>query len=288
MKTRKKTNGYVDLHTHTTCSDGTDTPEELVQLAVKEGIQFLAITDHDEVEGVWRAKQEAEKYHNIQIISGIECSTTFSGGNRHILGYNIRPRSKVIQQYVASHQMLRVEKIHKILEKLKNLGMSISYEEVEKYSVAGSIGRPHIAQAMLEKGYVSTIQEAFELYIGKGKPAYATVKATTPEEVIHVIKAAGGIPVLAHPFQMKLSTQETFKEIERLMAIGLEGVEIIYPEHTNEQNYQLILFAGNHNLYVTVGSDFHGKNKENQMGCCFQNETKVNWNIYSGLGRTIF
>lgn len=283
---RRKTDGYVDFHTHTTCSDGTYTPEELVQLAAQEGIEFLAITDHDEVGGILRAKQEAKKY-KIQVIPGIECSTTFSGGNRHILGYGINPKSKAIQQYVVRQQARRIEKVQKIIEKLKALGMVVSYEEVEKYSPAGSIGRPHIAQVMLEKGYVSSVQEAFELYIGKGKPAYATVAETTPKEVIDVIKAAGGIPVLAHPFQMNLSMEETFQEIERLMKLGLKGIEIIYPEHTSEQNYRLILFAGNHNLYVTAGSDFHGKNKANQLGCCFQNETKMSWNIYSGLGKTI-
>lgn len=283
---RRKVNGYVDFHTHTTCSDGTCTPEELVQLAVKEGIQFLAITDHDEVEGVLRAQQEAKKY-KIKVIPGIECSTTFSSGTRHILGYGINPKSRAIQQFIRSQQLKRIEKVQKIIEKLKDLGMEMNYDEVEKYSPSGSIGRPHIAQVMLEKGYVSSIQEAFELYIGKGKPAYATVKETTPKEVIRAIKLAGGIPVLAHPFQMNLSMEETFQEIERLMALGLKGIEIIYPEHTNEQNYRLILFAGEHNLSITVGSDFHGKNKVNQLGCCFQNETKVRWNIYSSLGKTI-
>lgn len=276
---------FVDFHVHTKFSDGTCTPEEVVRLAAEKGIKVLAITDHDEVAGINFAKQEAKKY-KIKIISGIECTTTFKGGNRHILGYNINPNHKEIKKYVTRRQLDRIERNQKILDKLEELNMFISLEEVQKYSPFGSMGKPHIAQVMLEKGYVTTVREAFDLYIGKGKPAHVSGRVVTPEEVIKVIKSAGGIPILAHPFQMKFETfEETVNEMERLMELGIEGIEVIYPEHSYEQNYKLILFAGNHNLYVTAGSDFHGENKPNKIGCCLGHEEKLTLGIYRVLGR---
>jgi len=277
---------FVDLHVHTKISDGTYTPEEVVQLAAQEGIQVLAITDHDEVAGIKRAKKEA-KNHSIKIISGIECSTTFEHGTRHILGYNINPDDIRLQKYIKTQKIAREEKIKKILNNLDALGMKISFEDVQKYAEIGVMGRPHIAQALKEKGYVSTIAEAFDLYIGKDKPAYASGRVTTPEEVIKVIRAAGGIPVLAHPFQMKFSSYEEMEsEMERLVAMGIKGIEIIYPEHTTEQTYKLIVFAATHKLHVTAGSDFHGQNKQNRLGYCFAKEGKLTIRCIGGLGKT--
>lgn len=277
---------FIDLHVHTTCSDGTLSPEEIVQLAVKEGIEILAITDHDNVSGIRRAEKEAEKY-GITIIPGIECSTTFKKGNRHILGFNINPESEVIKQYVEEFKQNRIEKIQKILKKLNLLGFEISFEDVQKFSPTGSMGRPHIAQAMVEKGYVNSTEEAFKLYIGKGCPAYATGKYTTPEEVINVIKAAGGIPVLAHPFQMKFETlDDLLAEIKRLVELGVEGIECIYSEQDNEQNYSLLVFALDNNLYITCGSDFHGNNKSIEFGKCYFNKQKVIIDNLKKMGKT--
>lgn len=277
---------FIDLHVHTTCSDGTLSPEEVVKLAADEGIKVLAITDHDNVSGIRRAEKEAQKY-GITIIPGIECSTTFKGGNRHILGYNIDPDSEFIKQYVEEFKGNRIEKIMKILKNLNALGFEISFEDVQKFSLDGSMGRPHIAQAMVEKGYVKTTAEAFEHYIGKGCIAYASGKHTTPEEVINIIKAAGGIPVLAHPYQMKCKSQsELMKEINYLISIGIEGIECIYPEHSNDESYVLIILAIENNLYVTCGSDFHGKNKTIQIGRCFFNKQKVRIDSLKKMGKT--
>ena len=282
-----KTGAFVDLHVHTTCSDGTLTPEEVVQKAAKEGIQVLAITDHDEVEGIQRAKKEAKK-HKIRIVSGIECSTDFQGGNLHILGLNVNPSEKSLKQLVLRCQIGRIDKIKKSLELLKNLGINLSFEDVEKYSPFGAMGRPHIARAMMENGYVSSVEEAFDKYLGKGKPAYAVGRKTTPEEAIQVIKKAKGIPILAHPYQMNFpSIEETLKKVESLVEIGLQGVEAIYPEHTQEQTYELIRFACMHNLYVTAGSDFHGNNKVNKLGYCLENKEKLTWTTLGIIGKTI-
>lgn len=280
---------YVDLHVHTTHSDGTYTPKQVVQKAAATGIKVLAITDHDEMSGIQEAKEEAKK-NKIKIIPGIECTTRFKGGNLHILGYNINPNSKPLKQLISSCQASRVEKIQKTLELLKEKeGIELTFEEVKKYSLNGTMGRPHIAQAMLEKGYISTLEEAFEKYIGKGKPAYVSGRNTTPEEVIKAIKKARGIPVLAHPFQMNLPTiEETLKKVESLVAVGLEGVEAIYPEHTQEQTYELIRYAAMHNLYVTAGSDFHGGNKPNKLGYCLENKEMISCNTAKIMGKMIF
>jgi len=286
MEQGRKSDGFVDLHIHTTYSDGTCTPEEIIELAHKEGIQVLAITDHDEVGGLERAIKAAEKY-GIKVIPGIECGADFSSGNCHILGYNIDVNNEGIKAYSEERQRERNLKITKMVEKLNNLGMSITFEDVEKQSEKGSLGRPHIAMALVEKGYVTSVREAFEKYIGNGKPAYYAGRKFQPEYVINVIKNAGGIPVLAHPFQMKFGCfEETIVAMKQLMEWGIEGVEVVYPEHSEEENYALTVFALENNLFVTCGSDFHGANKSIKLGNCFFNRKKLSLNGLKHLGKT--
>ena len=279
---------YIDLHIHTTCSDGTLSPESIVEYAAQRGIKVMSITDHDNVSGIDIAKSEAEK-HNISLIPGIECTTTFETkekGRRHILGYNIDYDSNVIKDYVETCQNDRVNKIKKILSKLKDLDINISFEDVKKFSPYGSIGKPHVAQALLEKGYVNSIKEAFDLYLGKGKPAYASGRKVSAKEVIDVILEAGGIPILAHPFQMNfMSQEELFEEIKRLMELGIKGIEVIYPEHSKEQIESLVKFAKDNDLYVTCGSDFHGENKINKLGECICNKCFVEVNKLKNEGK---
>lgn len=279
---------YVDLHTHTTCSDGTFTPEELVKLAAQRGIEVLAITDHDNVSGVKRAMLEANNW-GVKVIPGIECSTTFEIGKRHILGYGIDTESEILKKYISRCKQDRLDKVCKILDKLKALGMNITFEEVLKFPGSGSVGRPHIALAMLEKGYVKSIKEAFDLYIDKGKPAYATVRSISVEEVIDTIKQAGGIAVLAHPSQMRFNNiNYTLAEAERLVAMGLEGIEVVYPEHDKDECYSYAAYALRRNLYVTCGSDFHGEIKPNKLASCFYNGDKVSVDAIKKFGRTFF
>ena len=277
---------YIDLHVHTTCSDGTLSPEKVVRLAASEKIGVLAITDHDNIDGIQRAKVEAQKF-GIKIIPGIECSTTFDTGKRHILGYHIDPANEDMIQYVKTSQNDRIEKINRILEKLGRLGFKLSFHDVKKFSNGNSIGRLHIAQAMLEKGYVDSLGEAFKLYIGKGCPAYASVKSFSIEDVIAIIKSAGGIPVIAHPFQMNNGDRMAVaKEINHLITLGIEGIEVIYPEHYYNENYFLVMLAFDKELFVTCGSDFHGTNKKIQLGRCFFNKYKVTTESLKKMGKT--
>lgn len=277
---------FIDLHVHTTCSDGTFTPEEVIKKASAEGIKVIAITDHDEIEGYNKARVLANEY-GINLISGIECSTDFDNGTCHILGYNIDVNDEGIQKYIKTCQEERVLKIVRIVEKLNKLGFSITLDDVKKFSTDGSIGRPHVARALLEKGYVNSVAEAFDKYIASGKTAYATSKKFLPKEVIAMIKKAGGIPVLAHPYQMKFDDfNETIAEIKRLMKLGIEGIEVVYPEHSEDDNYKLVVFAFENNLYITCGSDFHGENKKNQLGNCFFNVKKISVEGLKKLGKT--
>ena len=157
---------FIDLHVHTTCSDGTLSPEDVVEAAYREKIGILAITDHDNVSGISRAFDAAKKY-GIKIIPGIECSTECETGTLHILGYNIDPNSRNITEFIKKCQKNRVERIYKIIQKLNCLGFDITYDEVYQIDNKGTIGRPHIARAMLEKGYINSIKECFEKYIGR-------------------------------------------------------------------------------------------------------------------------
>ena len=287
----KNTSGFVDLHVHTIYSDGTYTPEGVICMAAKENISVLAITDHDNVDGIAKAQKIAKDY-DIKVIPGIECTTTFDApqkGTRHILGYNIDPENEEIKKYVERHKADRFEKVESMLKKLRALGMYLSMNDVIKFCLNGSLGRPHIARALIEKGYVSSKAEAFELYIGKGKPAYCSARYTSVEEVIFTIMGAGGIPILAHPFQMKYANiEDTEKEIIRLVNMGLKGIEMIYPEHSKNENFFLGTFALDNELYVTAGSDFHGDNKSIKLGRCFFNESKVSVNGLKKMGRTFF
>lgn len=279
---------YVDLHVHTTCSDGTLTPEEVVKLAANEHIKVIAITDHDNANGVARAQKEAEKY-GITVIPGIECSTTFEvkNGVRHILGYNIVPDCKAIKDFNEMRQRDREERMKKMISKLNAFGFELTFADVKKFSKTDIVGRPHLAQAMLEKGYVNSRKEAFELYIGKDKRAYVRGTFVSSEDVIFMIKKAGGIPVLAHPLQMKyLDFEDTIKEIKRLVTMGVEGIEVIYSEHDKYTNELLIELANSLGVYITCGSDFHGSNKKIKLGNCLYNQEKMQISSFKTLGKT--
>lgn len=277
---------YVDLHVHTNCSDGTLSPEEVVKEAFDKNIGVIAITDHDNVSGIARAKEEAKKY-DIKVIPGIECSTACDTGTLHILGYNIDYNNALIKRFISKCQDNRRDRIIKIIHKLNELGFNISVNEVETIANNGTIGRPHIARAMLEKGYVSSIKDSFEKYLKKGRPAYVPKINPSIEEVISTIKSAGGIPVLAHPLQMNCgSLEDTLLEIERLVSLGIEGIECIYPNHGVGVDFAFVSLANKLNVYVTCGSDFHGENKSIKLGNCFFNEKKVSIKGLDGLGKS--
>jgi predicted metal-dependent phosphoesterase TrpH len=253
-----------DLHVHTTASDGVLTPAEVVSLARLCGLRGIAITDHDTVEGLL----DPQLFHlaaerNIQLISGIEINTDFEDEEVHILGYFINVQHTGLLNRLKEIKQARLERTAKIIDRLHNLSINIDPARVRQVAGSGTVGRPHIAQVMIENGYAATIKEVFEKYLGRGKPAYVPRYRLLPREAINLIKLAGGVPVLAHPglIQNRLV-------IDKIMQMGIKGLEVFYPEHTGTQINQLLNLAVQKQMMITGGSDFHGtENTRNQMGC---------------------
>jgi 3',5'-nucleoside bisphosphate phosphatase len=244
----------LDLHSHTTASDGQLSPAELVALARQIGLTTLGITDHDTTDGVEPAHEAAGD--TLVIIPGVELSAEDEAGDVHTLGYFIDIHNKTFQEKLEWFRAGRYYRGQEIVKKLAALGMLLDWSRIEAIADGGSIGRPHIARAMLEAGYVKSIQDAFDKYIDNDGPAYVARSRLSPEEAVEMIHEAGGAAVLAHPGL--LDDYETM--IERLVPVGLDGVEVVYPKHSNEVELRTRLLANRHGLIVTGGSDFHGLN----------------------------
>ncbi|MCE5259295.1 MAG: PHP domain-containing protein [Chloroflexi bacterium] len=239
-----------DLHLHTTISDGLCTPVEVVQAASCQRLQVIAITDHDAVEGVPAALQAAQD-SCIEVIPGVELSTEAQDSEVHILGYFIDISDPRLNHSLASLREGRLNRAHSVLAKLDSLGMPLDWDVVSAISGSGAMGRPHIAAAMLQAGYVETTQQAFTHYLGRGGAAYVPRYKISPEQAITLIRQAGGIAVLAHPWY----TQHL---VTYLAEAGLAGLEAYYPGYTADMSAALVRLARQHGLLVTCGSDFHG------------------------------
>ena len=254
----------VDLHIHSTFSDGTLTPEQLVQSAHRLNIRAIAITDHDTVEGVERARAEGEKW-GVQVITGVEFSVIHGKRHFHLLGYCFDLQNSALQNKLALIQGGRAERNKKILTKLADLGIAVSEEELYTKSKVGQTGRPHIAQLLVDKKKVVSIDAAFEKYLRIGRPAYASRYILKATEAIHLIREAGGVPVIAHPG----STDRTLRVIpdllDDLVPEGLQGIEVFYPTHSTSQLKKLLVIATHYNLVVTGGSDYHGDIRPGSM-----------------------
>lgn len=250
----------IDLHTHSTASDGTFSPEELVYLAKKEGLQALALTDHDTVDGLKTAYQTA-KEEKLPFLCGVEISIKFNGpGHFHLLGYFLEPEIPELDNTLKKLKKAREERNIKMIEKLNSLGIEITMEELKEIA-KGEIGRPHIANLLVKKGVVKSFDEAFEKYLKKGAAAYVPKALLLPEEAIKLIRRAKGIPVLAHPITLKLNYFELKAYLKELKDFGLMGIEAFYTEHNSEFTRFLLDCAKELGLLITGGSDFHGKNK---------------------------
>ena len=257
----------IDLHAHTTASDGSLHPGELVQLAKDIGLLALAVTDHDTLEGVPEAL-EYGKALGLEVVQGVEISAEFKPGTMHVLGYDIDVQNHVIDGKLKALQEGRRTRNPKIISKLREMDIDITMDEVTEVAGGGQIGRPHFAQVLLRKGYVESVQEAFDLYLAKGGPAYLDKFRFFPREAIEVILEAGGLPVLAHPFSLKLDhTTELESLIAELVEYGLVGLEVYYSKHTPEMTDYYLGLAERFGLAPTGGSDFHGISKsEIQLG----------------------
>ncbi|ABR48807.1 PHP C-terminal domain protein [Alkaliphilus metalliredigens QYMF] len=244
---------YIDMHTHTTASDGNLSPSQLIDYAVAKGLNGIAITDHDSINGLEEAQLQSRKYHDFYFIPGIELSTVHHNEEVHILGYDINVESPQLFNILQKLQDARTERAGKIISKLQKLGFIISYEEVlERISTSGVIGRPHIANLLVEKKYIPSVSIAFEKYLNQGCPAYVSRYKLTPFEAVDIINRAGGQAVIAHPGLLK-----DLHILHDILESNIAGIEVYHSDHTTEHVSQFLDMAQKHNLGITGGSDFH-------------------------------
>jgi predicted metal-dependent phosphoesterase TrpH len=254
----------IDLHSHTTASDGSLIPEELVRLAKQQGVAALAVTDHDTVAGLSRAVAEGRQA-GVDIIPGIEISCLYGETELHILGYFINPDDPLLNPALTRYLASREERNPRIVQRLQELGCDLTYAEVKEAAGVATVGRPHIAQALVRRGYVNSVSEAFDRYLADDAPAYIPRLLPSPAEAIGLIRQIGGIPVLAHPaYTSRL--KEPFEQVcETLKGLGLLGIEAIYSSHSRQQTDRYRSISNNQGLLVTGGSDFHGEAKPNLL-----------------------
>jgi predicted metal-dependent phosphoesterase TrpH len=252
----------VDLHVHTNASDGRYSPSEVVAKAVAAEISVLSITDHDTIAGLEAAIEAARAFSTLKLIPGVEINTDVPSGEAHVLGYFIDYAHPELLSLLSEMRVSRHERAQKMITKLGALGMPLSWDRVLDIARTESIGRPHIAQAMLEKGYIATLREAFDKYLGFDKPAYVPRSKVSPVQATEMILRASGIPVLAHPF----TVSEPEKLISDLREHGLAGIEVYYGSYSRSEVTHLRSFAQKYALLVTGGSDFHGLDETTEVG----------------------
>lgn len=242
---------FIDMHIHTNFSDGIYSPSELVDYVINKGLDGIAITDHDTINGIDEAIKRASNYKDFIIIPGIELSTEYNNEEVHILGYMIDYKMEYLHKILQNLKNTRKKRAMEIICKLDKLGIKINYEDLVKIA-NDTIGRPHIARFLVKKGYVKTINEAFIEYLAEGALAYVPKKKLTPLCAIDIIKKTGGISVIAHPGLLKSATTLNY-----LIDIGIDGIEVYHPEHTIKQSEEYFKLAKEYNLFITGGSDFH-------------------------------
>jgi predicted metal-dependent phosphoesterase TrpH len=270
--------GGVDLHTHTTASDGTYAPAELVREAVRRGVRVLAVTDHDSVDAVVPAIEAARQHPPLEVVPGIEINTDETGGEVHILGYFLDHGAAWLRTLLREFREERAGRVHRIAERLAALGCPIDAAEVLALVQEGSAGRPHVAQVMVQRGYVGTVREAFDRFLAAGKPAYVPHRKLTPREACEIIRRARGLAVVAHPS----FHPDPEAMIRGLAGAGvLDGVECYYAEHSPEQTAQFLALCRKLDLVPTGGSDFHGPRvRAGTLG-----QPSVPWDAWEALCR---
>jgi len=244
----------VDLHIHSTASDGRLTPAEIVREAAEQGLTYIALADHDSVDGIASAQATAQAFPQLKVIPCVEISTDIPQGEVHALGYFIDYTDPELGATLDRFRNSRLRRAQGMVAKLDDLGIHIDWQRVQQIAGGSSIGRPHIAQAMLEKGYIDSIKQAFTDYLGRDRPAYVEREKITPAEAVELIVKAQGLPVLAHP----LTFNDPEAMIVELKAAGLVGIEAYYDGYTAEEINRLVGLADRHNLIATGGSDYHG------------------------------
>ena len=244
----------VDLHIHSTASDGRLSPAEVVRKSAELGLAIIAISDHDSVNGIAEALEAAKAYPGLKVIPAVEINTDIPHGEAHMLGYFIDFTDRELNATLEGLRDSRRLRAQKMIAKLAKLGIHIQWQRVQQIAGSGAIGRPHLAQALLEKGHIASTREAFTRYIGKDGPAYVEREKITPAGAVELILHASGLPVLAHPFT--INDPETM--IIELKKAGLVGIEAYYKDYNANQIRELVDLAQEYNLITTGGTDYHG------------------------------
>jgi predicted metal-dependent phosphoesterase TrpH len=255
--------GFVELHCHSTASDGTLTPTQVAELAKRSGMTALALTDHDTVAGIGEAASAAGAL-GIDFLPGIEISAEYPHpGTMHILGYGVDPENPKLKSLTEDLLAGRDNRNPRIVAKLNEMGVAVTMKEWEDEAKGAVLGRPHLAATLHRKGYVSSIKQAFDKYIGQGAPAYFDKERLTPRQAIERIRASGGLPVLAHPIQLRTENDAQLERVAKdLLDLGLIGLEVIHSDHDAALVEKYTQLADRLGLLKTGGSDFHGTNKK--------------------------
>ncbi len=240
----------VDLHAHTNYSDGFYPPGELVSMSARRGLKALAVTDHDTMDGVPEALA-AGRHLGIEVVPGVEIGAVFRGGELHLLGY-YPVRNSDLLLFLKLMKNERFQRARKILQRLKSLGINVSKEEIARESYPASPGRLHFARVLLRRNFVATVEEAFNRFLGEGGTAFFARKLFPVEKVLHILHQSGAVSVLAHPGLIKHAP------VEEILSLGVKGLEVFYPGHSNSQQHDFLQMAVDQNLLITGGSDYHG------------------------------
>ncbi len=243
----------IDLHAHTTASDGTLTPVQLVEEASARGLSVLGVTDHDTLDGLPEATAAAAE-RGIIVVPGVELSTTVPTGEVHVLGYFVDPADRDFVSQLRALADSRRRRIDLMITLLQQHGFALDRDEIMHDADAGSIGRPHVARALMRLGVVESVSDAFDRFLKPGKPGWVPRERFTPEQAVELLVSNGALPVLAHPY----STKAVDAVVERLVRAGLLGLEVFYGEYTEEQRSHLQAIADRRGLILTGGSDYHG------------------------------
>ena len=250
----------IDLHSHSTASDGSDSPSALVALAKRQGLAAVALTDHDTVEGLAEAQAAADGV-GVRLVQGCELSCEVGSASMHLLVYFLSDGPGPLQDRLAGLQAARADRNRRIVDVLQAHGLDVTLEEILTEAGRGSVGRPHVAGVLLRKGYVESVQDAFDRWLGNGKPAYLDRERLLPAEAIALAHASGAVTVLAHPTSLGYEAAELEKFVAGLAADGLDGLECEYGRYSPDTRARLRALAERHGLAVTGGSDYHGRYK---------------------------